>query len=870
MDQPKEYFAFISYQRKDEQWADWLRKKLEHYRLPSSLRRTDATLPKEIRPIFRDALELAGGVLAEEIQAALQQSKFLIVVCSPNSAKSPWVNKEVQTFIDLGREERIIPFIIDGTPFSNDPATESFPPALCSLRDERELLGININELGRDAAAVKVVARMFGLKFDALWQRYEREKRRRRWMIIGGSLLFGLVSLGIGAYIVRQNRALDAKNKEVVAERDRANTERDRAEAANKSLQQANDSIRSQYALIEQQKDSISHQKEEIAAERDNVKSANYAMQVNLSRILAEKASKLVDEGDSYLARLIALQGLPPHLPYTTDAEIALRKAASHQTAILYGNQEPVYHVAYRNDGRMIASYTPENVAVAWDAITGKLLWKFGFERGVYARRQNIAFSPDGRYVAVPFRYGIFLLDSQSGRQRAVLQTSDHHSLISTVAFSADGRYLISGSQDKLVRIWEMRSLRERTKLTGHQSGIRVVAFSPNGQLAASVSFDNTVKIWDVRKGQEVMTKEGHSVSFSPDGRIFATAAEDHLVKICDVNTGKELQTFRGHKGEVYSAEFSQDGSRLVSASKDNTIRIWDVQSGDEVRSFSCSTPIHFAAFSPDGQHVVAALDDKSVRIWDVDTRVGHQLLAKEPQYEDARFTSDSKAVVIDDKVVIDLATGRQTRVSASLLATLQTKEEQRKLPIELSDIGESYMYVFSDDGAYFAHFNREGETVDLWHKNKLLWSVPQSTKEGYVFSMTFSPKSQYLWVAPDNETIRLLDVKTGVEIHHFEFPGVANNLTYSPDGRMLAFAVNKTVRVWDGGTFREVYVFEDEDKINNIHFSPDSRRLVSVSMEGTVRVWRIPLLQELIDQTRERFKDRPLTPEERSTYYLE
>ena len=122
---------------------------------------------------------------------------------------------------------------------------------------------------------------------------------------------------------------LDAKNKEVVAERDRANTERDRAEAANKSLQQANDSIRSQYALIEQQKDSISHQKEEIAAERDNVKSANYAMQVNLSRILAEKASKLVDEGDSYLARLIALQGLPPHLPYTTDAEIALRKAAS-------------------------------------------------------------------------------------------------------------------------------------------------------------------------------------------------------------------------------------------------------------------------------------------------------------------------------------------------------------------------------------------------------------------------------------------------------------------------------------------------------------------------------------------------------------
>ena len=870
MEQPKEYFAFISYQRKDEQWADWLRKKLEHYRLPSSLRRTDATLPKEIRPIFRDALELAGGVLAEEIQAALQQSKFLIVVCSPNSAKSPWVNKEVQTFIDLGREERIIPFIIDGTPFSNDPATESFPPALCSLRDERELLGININELGREAAAVKVVARMFGLKFDALWQRYEREKRRRRWMIIGGSLLFGLVSLGIGAYIVRQNRALDAKNKEVVAERDRANTERDRAEAANKSLQLANDSIRSQYALIEQQKDSISHQKDEIATERDHVKSANYAMQVNLSRILAEKASKLVDDGDSYLARLIALQGLPPHLPYTTDAEIALRKAASHQTAILYGNQEQVSHVAYSNDGRIIASYTPENVAMAWDAVSGKLLWKYEFERGVYARLQNIAFSPDGKYVAVPFRYGIGLLDAQTGQHRAVLQTSDRYSFISTVAFSADGRYLVSGSQDKLVRIWDMRSLRERSKLTGHQSGICVVAISPNGQLAASASFDNKVKIWDVKRAQEVKTLAGHSVSFSPDGRLLAIAAANHLIKVCDVNTGEELQAFTGHKDVINSAEFSQDGSRLVSTSKDNTIRIWDVQTGNELRFFTCSTPIHFAAFSPDGQHVVAALDNKTVRIWDVATRVGHQLLAKDLQFDvDARFTPDSKAVVIDDKVVIDLATGRQTPASASLLATLQTKEEQRPLPIVLSDIGETYTYVFSDDGSYFAHFNGNEETIDLWHQKKRLWSVPQNTKEGYVFSMTFSPGNQYLWVAPDNETLRLLDVKTGAELRRFELPRSVNNLTYSPDGRMLAFTVDKTIRVWDGTTFREVYVFEDDEQLSNIHFSPDSRKLVSVSMEGTARVWRIPLLQELIDETLERFRDR-LTSEERRKFYLE
>lgn len=204
----KEYFAFISYQRKDEEWADRLRSKLEHYRLPSNVRKQDASLPKEIRPIFRDALELAGGVLAKEIETALQQSKFLIVICSPNSAKSPWVNKEIQTFIDLGREDRIIPFIIDGTPFSDNEETECFPPALRSLKGEKELLGININELSRDAASIKVVARMFGLKFDTLWQRHEKEKRRKS--VIWGTVLALFVCFGFGGYSYVMNKKHEA------------------------------------------------------------------------------------------------------------------------------------------------------------------------------------------------------------------------------------------------------------------------------------------------------------------------------------------------------------------------------------------------------------------------------------------------------------------------------------------------------------------------------------------------------------------------------------------------------------------------------------------------------------------------------------
>ena len=182
MEQNKEYYAFISYKREDEKWAKWLQNKLEHYKFPTNLNgRTD--LPKNIRPTFRDVTDLTPGLLAEEIDKALRSSEWLIVICSPRSAKSPWVCKEAQTFIDLGRADHIIPFVIEGNPFSNDSTTECYPEALLKQTEGKELLAANINEMGRDAAAIKVVARMFNLRFDNLWQRHLRAKNRRKIVI---------------------------------------------------------------------------------------------------------------------------------------------------------------------------------------------------------------------------------------------------------------------------------------------------------------------------------------------------------------------------------------------------------------------------------------------------------------------------------------------------------------------------------------------------------------------------------------------------------------------------------------------------------------------------------------------------------------
>ena len=199
------YYAFISYQRNDEQWAKWLQHWLEHYKLPSNLDgRID--FPKNIRPVFKDTFELIPGNLPEQISDALNLSKYLIVICSPQSARSEWVNKEAETFMSMGRTENIIPFIIDGTPFSSNREQECFPQAILSLPREQELLGVNVNEMGRDAAAVKVVARMFDVRFDELWQRHEREQHRRRKLVIASVATFVLAVMGVAFWMYLQRK----------------------------------------------------------------------------------------------------------------------------------------------------------------------------------------------------------------------------------------------------------------------------------------------------------------------------------------------------------------------------------------------------------------------------------------------------------------------------------------------------------------------------------------------------------------------------------------------------------------------------------------------------------------------------------------
>ena len=204
MEQQFKYFAFISYSSKDVEWGKKLQRKLEHYRMPATLCSEHGWKRKPINPVFFAPTDIQPGGLTEELQDRLQASRNLIVICSPNSAKSDWVGEEIKFYHQLGRTKHIQFFIVDGQPHSDNPDTECFNPIIDTL-GLPEILGANIHEkihhwpwMNKERAYVQLISRLLGVEFDSIWQRHKRQIIQKTIGWITGALLVLAALIGVG------------------------------------------------------------------------------------------------------------------------------------------------------------------------------------------------------------------------------------------------------------------------------------------------------------------------------------------------------------------------------------------------------------------------------------------------------------------------------------------------------------------------------------------------------------------------------------------------------------------------------------------------------------------------------------------------
>ncbi|MEX0644319.1 MAG: toll/interleukin-1 receptor domain-containing protein, partial [Parvularculaceae bacterium] len=211
------YRAFISYSHADEKWGDWLHRALETYRAPKALvggKTLFGPVPERLTPIFRDRADLpAAGSLNAEIEAALSASLFQIVICSPQAARSRWVNEEIKYFKRVHGPGRVLALIVAGEPMASaTPGREDeecFPPA---LRFHVDAAGAVTNEAaepvaadarrerdGRRYALLKVAAGLIGVKLDDLIQREAARRAQRARLVMGGSAAIAMVMVFFAA-----------------------------------------------------------------------------------------------------------------------------------------------------------------------------------------------------------------------------------------------------------------------------------------------------------------------------------------------------------------------------------------------------------------------------------------------------------------------------------------------------------------------------------------------------------------------------------------------------------------------------------------------------------------------------------------------
>lgn len=205
MTQHFKYFAFISYSSHDIAWGKKLQKKLEEYRMPSTLCSEHGWQRNPIKPVFFAPTDIQPGDLDEELKERLKASRNLIVICSPHSAKSDWVGKEIAFFHSLKRASNIHFFIVDGIPHSGNSETECFNPIVKTL-EIPEILGANIHEkvfkspwLNRERAYIQLITKLLGVEFDSIWQRHRRLLRQKitTWCLGVFAVFATLVGVGI-------------------------------------------------------------------------------------------------------------------------------------------------------------------------------------------------------------------------------------------------------------------------------------------------------------------------------------------------------------------------------------------------------------------------------------------------------------------------------------------------------------------------------------------------------------------------------------------------------------------------------------------------------------------------------------------------
>ncbi len=468
----------------------------------------------------------------------------------------------------------------------------------------------------------------------------------------------------------------------------------------------------------------------------------------------------------------------------------------------------------------------------------------------------HIAYSPDGRQLAVAASIGVWLYDTDTYKPLSLL--TGHTDRVLSVEYSADGKILASGSRDGTIRLWDPQTTKNIAVLTGHQNGVTHIAISGDSRKLASVGADEKfVRLWNINTHRHITDIKGkfnaiHSLAYSPDSDIIAAGDFDGTVKLLSTEKKKLIASLFGHRlapsditepGSVLTLAFSPDSETLASGSRDTTIRLWNTKTTHhKVTLTGHSGWVTTVVFSSDGKTIASGAtythwsSDSSIRLWDAKTGKHLRTIETPDLVRRLAFSPDNETLAsINTNNAIHIWNTNTGELKIDF-----TKQRVKSKPISVFPDGKKEIYE-NDDETYTLL------DVETGHQKPFLRGLNPSLSLLYspfsrsIEMLTYSPDRKTLAIK-DNKSVVLWDIET--DSHIATLSGhlkTISSIKFSPNGQFLSTAADKTIYLWDTKTGKQKAAYTRDARYQNFThvFSPDSELLATPAKDPKmVQLW--------------------------------
>ncbi|TNE70757.1 MAG: TIR domain-containing protein, partial [Gammaproteobacteria bacterium] len=843
----KKYYAFISYRHADNReegryWANWLHQSIETYEVPEDLVGTTnqrgEEIPARIYPVFRDEDELSADAdLSSAIVRALDETRFLVVLCSPNAVASPYVAEEIDYLKKSGGSSDIIAAIIAGEPNASwdsakqplgfSPDDECFPLPLqfeydqagqrTNTRAEPIAADFRVDNNGRPEqgwtsteAYRQHLRKSTGLNGREVQKRVDAYHEQQQLMLL--KIISGILSVPLGE--------LTQRDKEYQLELERRKAKKLRrwlSAVAGLAIVAVCAGI---FAFLERQS---ALRSEAVAREqRDNALATQ-------SRFLTDLASQEIAAGRYDRALLLALNATPG--PYggerpAVENDQVLYQAAFHQNKIaVLRNTDSITFAGISPDGSRVVTTSRDGSASVWSADTGEQLKTLVHPDTLY----GADFSVDGRFLALAAADGVASIwDLQSGDPVNRIQ---HPSSVTLARMNASGSQILTASLDGDAMVSSTVSGDTVFTVDHDRVVVNQGAFAPDGRVLASASQDGVLKLSEVKSGRAVAVYRHYrpftALTFDASGRrMLATSYSDAFLFQIGDDLKFTLVTTVSLQRRITSARFSADGSRLAVASKDGHVSVRSAETGEAILpDFIHESEALGVDFNPDGSVVVTGQDNGQISFWSMETGRRLEVIRSEHPISLTQFSANADSLLT---------------LSPGNVATLWSPKAGK--PVQTAKLeGGVRSIALSGNGKLMAIGSGNG--------NVALWQIPNDVAlaefdfdHQAVASLVFDPEGQRLLVALESGGGRLVSLNSLNTVAEFVQPGRIGLASFSPDGRYLVTtSSNGTARLWrvENGQLIAELKHEAGREIQYAEFNETGTSVVTCGDDDTVRLWR-------------------------------